>query len=439
MSTAETSPTFNLKAVVLETGIKPHTLRSWERKYGLPRPLRTQGKHRIYTQKDIDTVKWLIARLDEGMTISRAIELWHHLEGRDEDPLTVAAYQAGDLVATSGPGDALADIRQKWVANCLRFDKAAAENVLTQAFAIYPVKMVCQEILQKGLSHIGDLWFRNLATVHQEHFASALTIERLNALLAAAPMPTRIGRILVACPPHEEHTIGLLVLSLLLRYRGWDVVYLGANIPFFQLESTIEAIKPELVVLAAQRLQTAASLSKLTQLLNDKGVNAAFGGSVFSLIPSLNQRIYGHFLGESIEDATQIIGQIMAFDPPVMHVKPIPEPYEQATSYFRTKRHLIEFDLRQMLERENFPLEHMNGTNARLGQDILAALNLGDISFLNSEIKLARNLIANYGVPLDFQSRYFEAYFRAAEKNLNGTGTPIVEWLDKLRSEFKGR
>ena len=48
---------YNIKAVVLETGLKPPTIRAWERRYGLPSPQRTEGGHRQYTQRDIDTLK----------------------------------------------------------------------------------------------------------------------------------------------------------------------------------------------------------------------------------------------------------------------------------------------------------------------------------------------------------------------------------------------
>lgn len=437
MSTPETSPIFNLKAVVLETGIKPHTLRAWEQRYGLPRPQRTEGNHRTYTQKDIEMVKWLMLRQEEGMTISRAIELWQHMEGKAEDPLKLAGYPAEAPLITSLAGDALAAIRHKWLDCCLKFDKAGADHVLTQAFAIYPVQMVCLEILQKGLIQVGDLWFKNAATVQQEHFVSALVIERLNALLAAAPPPTRLGCILVFCPPYEEHTIALLLLSLLLRYRGWDVVYLGASVPINQLESTIEVVKPQLVISTAQRLQTAASLAKLSQFLNNTGINSAFGGAIFNLIPGLSQRVGGHFLGDNLENAIIMIGQIMAFDPPVSKIKPPAEVYEQAALLFRTKRRLIEFDTLSMLEGEIKWLEYVEKTNSRLAYDILAGLSLGDLNFLNPELKISRELMVNYGIPSDWQARYFEAYHRAALKNLTGDGSLIIEWLNKISTEFK--
>ena len=92
MSTLDQKPTFNLKAVLQETGLKADTLRAWERRYGLPRPERTAGGHRLYSQRDIDTIKWLAARQGEGMRISQAVDLWHNLETDRQDPLQVMEF-----------------------------------------------------------------------------------------------------------------------------------------------------------------------------------------------------------------------------------------------------------------------------------------------------------------------------------------------------------
>jgi DNA-binding transcriptional MerR regulator len=54
MPKANQTPTYNLKAVVQETGLKPDTLRAWERRYGQPQPQRTLGGHRLYSQQDIE-------------------------------------------------------------------------------------------------------------------------------------------------------------------------------------------------------------------------------------------------------------------------------------------------------------------------------------------------------------------------------------------------
>ena len=82
-----TTPTYNLKAVIKETGIAADTLRAWERRYGLPMPGRTPGGHRLYSKRDIEIIKWLMAKQGEGLSISRAVDLWNELTESGQDPL----------------------------------------------------------------------------------------------------------------------------------------------------------------------------------------------------------------------------------------------------------------------------------------------------------------------------------------------------------------
>ena len=70
-----TAPVFNTKAVARETGVPADTFRAWERRYGMPRPQRTPGGHRLYSERDIAIIRWLRDRTDEGVNISHAVLL----------------------------------------------------------------------------------------------------------------------------------------------------------------------------------------------------------------------------------------------------------------------------------------------------------------------------------------------------------------------------
>jgi methanogenic corrinoid protein MtbC1 len=67
------------------------------------------------------------------------------------------------------------------------FSETTAEQTLNQAFSMFPVEAVCLEVLQRGMSEIGERWYQNRVSVQQEHFASALAMRRLDALLSASP------------------------------------------------------------------------------------------------------------------------------------------------------------------------------------------------------------------------------------------------------------
>lgn len=193
VSNSYLSATYNLKAVVQETGLKPDTLRAWERRYGLPDPDRTSGGHRLYSERDIDILKWLLARQDEGLSISRAVALWRSIIDEGENPLETMRIDS----AESEPlpiivGETLNQLRDAWIDACLEFDEQTAETILSQALALYPAETVCFDILQAGLSTIGRQWYEGETTAQQEHFASALALRRLNTIMAMSPR--RLGK-----------------------------------------------------------------------------------------------------------------------------------------------------------------------------------------------------------------------------------------------------
>ena len=69
------TPLYSVAAVARHTGVPAVTLRAWERRYGFPRPSRASGGRRLYTQRDIWTVRALRRQTDQGVPISRAIAL----------------------------------------------------------------------------------------------------------------------------------------------------------------------------------------------------------------------------------------------------------------------------------------------------------------------------------------------------------------------------
>ena len=429
---AQEGPRFNLKAVVQQTGLKPDTLRAWERRYGLPTPVRSSGGHRLYSQHDIDTIKWLTARQREGLSIKRAVELWQQIDAGGRDPLQAAtpiATRAAPVPAPYPTGGTVTQLREEWIASCLAYDEQQAERVANQAFALYPPETVAVELLQKAVAQIGERWYNGEVTVQQEHFCSDLVIRRLEALVMAAPPPTRPGRILFACPPREQHIISPLLLTFLLRRRGWEVVYLGANVPTAQLETTIAVTRPQLVISAAQQLNTAATLLEMAQVLRQANIPLAYGGLIFNLLPALRKRIPGHFLGEQLEMAPQTVESLMTAPRPVPAVEAIPEAYLQARDHFETRQGLIEAYVVQTLSAAGHAHNHVTLANHELGTNIAAALTLGDMDFLGTDIEWVTGLLQNYQLPREALYGYLQAYYETAKEQLGEAAEPVVAWL----------
>ncbi len=442
--TPNTTPTYNLKVVVQETSIKPDTLRAWERRYGLPKPKRTKGRHRLYSDYDIALIKWLMERQVEGLSISRAVELWRSLEESGKNPFanspakSLAAQPYSIKVQETSnhlSHSTMQELRQAWINACLAYDEAGAELVLTQAFSLYPAEMVVLELLQKGLAHIGELWYKNQATVQQEHFASALAMRRLNTLVAAAPLPNRPGKIIVACPADEHHIFAPLFLTLMLRYQGWETIYLGANVPRDYLEKTIATAKPDLIIMTAQQLHTAASLYEIAEVLQQEGIMLAYGGRIFNQAPKLQERIAGHFLGTQLGESIAQIGNLLSKRPLSPPVIPIAEEFSQSLAHFRQQQAVIEAQVWQHLQHEDIPYEELTNANMHLARDITAALTLGNVSLLDEEISWAEKLLLNYNMPADHLSRYLVAYNKAAHIILDENAKPILQWLDSIANK----
>ena len=101
--TLNQAATYNLKAVMHETGLAADTLRAWERRYGLPLPQRTRGGHRLYSERDIHVIKWLMRRQAEGLSISRAVGEWNKLISSGTDPLNEGSHGRDCGARVSGP------------------------------------------------------------------------------------------------------------------------------------------------------------------------------------------------------------------------------------------------------------------------------------------------------------------------------------------------
>ena len=176
---------------------------------------------------------------------------------------------------------------------------------------MFPVEAVCMEVLQKGMAEIGGLWYEDRASVQQEHFASGLAMRRLDALLSASPAPSRNHTVLVGCPPNEWHTFTPLLLSLLLRRRGLNVIYLGANVPADRFKETVTVVHANLVILVAQTLTSAATLQLTALSLTGLRIPVGFGGRIFNLQPNLVEHIPGHYLGDAIDSSLEEVERLL--------------------------------------------------------------------------------------------------------------------------------
>lgn len=291
------APIYNTKAVARETGVPPDTFRAWERRYGVPQPQRTQGGHRLYSERDIAVIRWLRDRTGEGMNISHAVML---LERAPDEP--VAAH------TTDQPRSLEQSVEQVIMA-LTHFDGGRAEILISEAFALHPFERVLLDLIQPAMVEIGERWHRGEINIAAEHYTTEFVRRKLASLLNVFEGQTTSETIIVGCAPRELHDIGIMFASLFLVRRGYHVVYLGPQVPLNDLLETVRTVKPQLVCLSASTLETALLLRDVVEALVREfpDVRVGYGGRIFNQHPELRGSMGGSFLGQ---DARELVDTI---------------------------------------------------------------------------------------------------------------------------------
>ena len=299
------TPLYSVAAVARHTGVPAVTLRAWERRYGFPNPGRARGGRRLYTQRDIWTVRALRTQTDQGVPISRAIAVLRHggwpPAAPDEAPSTDDRAPLGALGARLL--EALLDLAA-----------GRAEQVLSEAFSLLSVEDVCLGLIQPTLNEIGRRWHNGEASVAQEHFATALIRVRLSSLLEHTLAGMDRPEIVAACPPGEWHELGLLMICLFLARRGYRVGYLGANLPADEFARVVARGRPKLVLVSAQTEETAEALGDVLRRLGrlpPPRPELAYGGWIFNAHPELRARTAGVYLGADARAAAAKVEQLL--------------------------------------------------------------------------------------------------------------------------------
>jgi MerR family transcriptional regulator, light-induced transcriptional regulator len=217
------------------TGVSPELLRAWEQRYGLLEPTRSDGGFRLYSPRDEQRVAAMRAHLEGGLSAAEAARLTI-----DRERPSAAAVETPALARLAGElRDALD-----------RLDESGAHQALDQLLSGFSVETVLREIVMPYLRDLGDRWERGEVSVAQEHFASQVLRGRLLGLARGWDRGSG-PRALLACMPHEQHDLGLIVFGLGLRDRGWRITFLGPDTPLDTLADAAAKLEPAAVVLAA--------------------------------------------------------------------------------------------------------------------------------------------------------------------------------------------
>jgi MerR family transcriptional regulator, light-induced transcriptional regulator len=319
-----TTPLYNIKAVVQATNISPSTLRAWERRYQMCQPQRSNSGYRLYSERDVAVIRWLKAQVDAGMSISQAVawldKLADDAHGLESAVLPVPNGQMPNeslLIATPPrltQAREYSVLQQELMKALLNYNEEDAEIVLSEAFAIYTVEEVGENILTPVLVDIGERWHRGELSITNEHYATSYLQQRLAALLRAVPNGTGGPLIWVGCAPGELHETGALLLTIYLRRHGYQVHYLGQNIPLDDLEKEVKKLQPAMLLFSASGINSARELEKMATVLTEMQPPRpmlGYGGQIFNRNTELRNTIPGVYMGATAVEAVDMLGSLL--------------------------------------------------------------------------------------------------------------------------------
>src|SRR6185312_1194480 len=152
-------------------GVSSDLLRKWERRYGILRPGRTSGNHRLYSKVDEARVRLMLDHLREGVPPAQAAEL-----------AAAARFRIATDTAPNVMLDHVVLARQRMLEALQRYDESAADQILEKLIARVAPTTLVRDLFLPLMRTVGERWAEGLASVAQEHFATGFIHTRLLTL-----------------------------------------------------------------------------------------------------------------------------------------------------------------------------------------------------------------------------------------------------------------
>lgn len=218
------------------TGIKAYTLRIWEQRYGLLIPKRTDTNIRYYEDDDLRFMMNISILNANGYKISRIAKM-------TQDEIKIAT---SEIAETNYKHD---NLIQSLSNSMLDFDEKEFNKILSISILKIGMEDTMAQVIFPFMHHVGMLWISGAIHVSHEHFITNLIRQRLYvALDQLGPVTnSQSEKYLLFVPNGENHDLGLLFASYLLRARGQQVIYLGTSTPMDDLSQIFKFRKADVV------------------------------------------------------------------------------------------------------------------------------------------------------------------------------------------------
>jgi DNA-binding transcriptional MerR regulator/methylmalonyl-CoA mutase cobalamin-binding subunit len=231
-----------MKVVARRTGLSPHVIRMWEKRYGAVTPARTDTRRRLYTEADIARLVLLRQATLLGHSIGRIATL----------PTDQLRTLVNEDAATTPPAPPPSPVQaradtlaaESFLDVCLdavrRLDAVTLEMTLLRARVMLSHTAFLDVLIVPLMQAIGDLWYQGVLRIMHEHLTSAVVRTLLGSLTVTPGLPDTAPHLIVTTPAGQLHEIGALCVASTASVDGWRVTYLGPNLPAEDIAAAVQ-------------------------------------------------------------------------------------------------------------------------------------------------------------------------------------------------------
>jgi methanogenic corrinoid protein MtbC1 len=310
--TQNKDPKHPIGVVSARTGIPQDLLRAWEKRYHAVVPGRGPTGRRLYTDEDIEKLRLLRRAVAAGRRISDvaplSIEELRQLTKEDEAEISNAAIRRPSTRTTTNGHleealEALEDL-----------DKDRFKRVLEEAAVSLSSPNLRQQVLTPLLHTIGDRWREGTLRVVHEHLASAIVRTFMEGLGNGIGKLPSAPRVVITTPSGQRHELGALLAAGAAEEHGWDVVYLGPDLPAEDIAAAVRHFKPKAVALSIVYkngdVQVQDEFRRLARYLSADGTPIIVGGRAVGHL-----RSFFESLGvKCVEDLFEFQDELLTLD-----------------------------------------------------------------------------------------------------------------------------
>jgi len=225
---------YSIKELENLSGIKAHTIRIWEKRYGIIKPARTDTNIRYYCDSDLKRLLNIAILNRVGIRISDISKL--------SDPEMTDKVMSVAADSTNSESNIENLIIAMVEMDEYKFDKILSRYIMHEGFENTVIK-----IIFPFFEKIGLLWQTGSINPAHEHFVSNLFRQKLMVAIDNIVVPdTQTARKFVMFLPEGEfHELALLFYNYLIKKSGRLVYYLGSSMPFNDVLETSKMVNPD--------------------------------------------------------------------------------------------------------------------------------------------------------------------------------------------------